>query len=63
MDEFAHEVKKRLDELGMTYAKLSAKTGVSRQYLYRVLDHGDNCSMKVADQIATAIGLKIVIEK
>lgn len=59
MDSFRRQILDRLAETGLTYADLAEKSGVSRAYVYRVLDGSQVPSMAIADRIAAALGLVI----
>ena len=61
VSEFTEQVRRRLAEIDMSYAELAQKTGLSRQYIYKVMNHGHNFTMEVAEKIAKAIGLKITV--
>lgn len=48
-----------MDKRGMTIAQLAEESGVTRAYLYRILDEKQTPSMEIADEIAKALGLVI----
>jgi gp16 family phage-associated protein len=59
MENFVHQIKARMEKLGMTHAQLAEAAGVSRAYIYRILDGKQTPSMEIADSIAEALGLVI----
>jgi DNA-binding phage protein len=48
-----------MEERQLSFTDLSRQSGVSRAYLYRVLDGTNVPTMDVADKIAKALGLVI----
>jgi transcriptional regulator with XRE-family HTH domain len=59
MDNFVEQVRLRMTKLGINRAQLAEGSGISRAYIYRVLDGKQVPSMDVADKIATSVGLVI----
>lgn len=59
MASFIEQIKACMDKRGMTIAQLAEESGVTRAYLYRILDEKQTPSMEIADEIAKALGLVI----
>lgn len=62
VEDFQAKVRKRLDESGMSVVELSRRAKINRPYLYRVLNGDAVPSLRIADQIATALGLEISVD-
>lgn len=59
--EFIRRIKARIDETGIEMTELEERSGVSRQYIYRVLAGKQMPSLEIAERIAQALGLSIEI--
>lgn len=59
MREFILAVESQMKSKGVSVAKLAEKTGLSRPYIYRVLNGTCVPTLGVADNIARNLGLKI----
>lgn len=59
MSSFCEQIKKQMEEQGLSFTQLAESSGVSRAYLYRILDGTHVPSMDIADKIAAALGLII----
>lgn len=59
MDSFTSQILAKIEETGVSRTELARQAGVTRAYLYRVLDGTQVPSMVVADKIAKALGLVI----
>lgn len=57
--EFVQEVETQMAATGVNVAKLAELTGLSRQYIYRILNGTCVPTLKVAENIAKHLGLKI----
>jgi DNA-binding phage protein len=63
VDEFVAQVRTRIDQTGMSMTELSRRAGVARPYLHRVLSGQHVPTIRVAEQIANALGLHITFRK
>lgn len=63
VEDFQAKVRKRLNESGMSVVELSRRAKINRPYLYRVLNGDAVPSLRIADQIATALGLEISVDE
>lgn len=59
--DFIRQVKARIRETGIEMTELEERSGVSRQFIYRVLAGKQMPSLEVAEKIAKALDLSIDI--
>lgn len=59
MSSFCEQIRNRMEERKISFTKLAIESGVSRAYLYRILDGTHVPTMDKADAIAKALGLVI----
>ncbi len=59
MDSFREQIQKAMDDKQWSTLELSEASGVTRAYIYRVLDGKVNPSMEIADKLAKPLGLVI----
>jgi DNA-binding phage protein len=57
--DFVKKVEAKMKAKGMTVAELAHDTGLSRQYIYRILKHEHVPTLAVAESIASHLGLQI----
>lgn len=57
--DFVRQVKARIKESGIEMTELEERSGVSRQFIYRVLAGKQMPSLEIAEKIAKAVGLSI----
>ena len=61
--EFLDIVRKQKDMLGMTPTQLAAATGLSRTYIYQILDGSTNVTLDTAEKLAKALQFEIRVKK
>ncbi len=59
MASFREQINAQMKKKQLTHTEVAKESGISRAYLYRILDGQQTPSMKVADKIADALGLVI----
>ena len=59
MDDFIRKVKAAIKQHGMEVTELADKSGVSREYIHRLLAGRQNPSLEVAEKIAKPLGLSV----
>lgn len=59
MKVFLDQIHKAMKEQSVTVAVLADRSGVTRAYIYRVLNGTQVPTMTVADDIAKSLGLRI----
>lgn len=59
VDEFVDAVKEKLDARGMSISQLATDANLSRVYVSRVLSKQQTPSLKVAEDIASCVGLTL----
>lgn len=59
--EFIRQVKARIKETGIEMTELERRSGVSRQYIYKVLAGKQMPSLEIAEKIAKALNLTFEI--
>lgn len=59
MSSFCEQIKTAMKEKNISFTKLAALSGVSRAYLYQIMDGKHIPTMDKADKIAGALGLVI----
>ena len=59
VDDFIRKVKAALLRNGMEVKELAAESGVSREYIHRLLAGRQNPSLEVAEKIAKPLGLTV----
>lgn len=59
VDDFIRQVKAALKRNGMEIKELAEESGVSREYIHRLLAGRQNPSLEVAGKIARPLGLSV----
>lgn len=59
MSSFCEQIRNSMEEKNVSFTQLAALSGVSRAYIYRILDGTHVPTMDKADKIASALGLVI----
>ena len=62
VDEFQAKVRAKLAESGMSVIELSRRAKINRPYLYRVLSGDAVPSIRIAEQIASALGMQLSVD-
>lgn len=62
MATFCDQIRAQMDKQKLSHAQVAEQSGISRAYLYRILDGSQVPSMDVADKIARALGLIITTQ-
>jgi DNA-binding phage protein len=61
--EFLVTVRKRMEATGMSMTELSRRTGLARAHVYRLLSGANTPSLRNAEAIASAVGMRLVLRK
>lgn len=59
MDAFRQQLRARMEKLDISPTELARLSGITRAYIYRVLDGSQVPSLELADKLAEAVGLAI----
>lgn len=59
VDDFIRKVKAALKRTGMEVTELAEQSGVSREYIHRLLAGRQNPSLEIAEKIAKPLGLSV----
>ena len=59
--DFIRQCKARIKETGIEMTELEERSGVSRQFIYRVLAGKQSPSLEIAEKIAAALDLSIEV--
>ena len=63
MDHFREQIEKAMLAKDWGTLELAEASGITRAYIYRILNGEQNPSLEVADRLASALGLKITTTK
>ena len=61
--DFVETVRLQKEKLGLTHAQIASRTGLSRQYIYKLLEGDRNVSLETAEKLAKALEFKIRVSK
>jgi transcriptional regulator with XRE-family HTH domain len=60
--DFVRRVEAKMKAADIGVADLAARTGLSRQYIYRILNGEHVATLTVAEKIASKLGLQITTQ-
>lgn len=61
MDKLVTALQRAIDSRSTTVAELATRGGCSRQYIYNLLSKKSEPTISLAERLASAIGISIVI--
>lgn len=62
VEDFVRTARKKMESSGLTHAEVAEQTGLSRQYIYRVLGGHQNITLDTAQKIAKVLGFSICVK-